>query len=473
MGKATGFLEFPRVTGTYRPVGERVNDYREITLPPSPEDLSKQGARCMDCGIPYCHAAGCPVYNLIPEWNDSVFRGYWKEALSRLEATNNLPEITGRVCPAPCETSCTLSINSAPVTIKQLELAIVENGFKQGWVVPRPPRHESGRKVAIIGSGPAGLAAAQQLRRAGHSVTVFEKAARPGGILRYGIPDFKLEKWVIDRRLKQMAGEGVAFEPNVLVGEDVSIRYLRRTFDVVLLTVGAGHPRDLVAERRDLDGIHFAMEYLTRSNKTVSGEGFAGGAISAKDKCVLVIGGGDTGSDCVGTAHRQGAKKVYQFEILPKPTVWEQSWNPVWPMWPNILRSSSSHEEGCDREWSILTKKFSGKETVAEGTFARVEWRKDESGKQTMVEVAGSEFSLKIDLVLLALGFVHAEHSRLTDELGVDFDERGNIRFRQDYSTSTKGVFVAGDAGTGASLVVRAIYHGRAAAGEIDNYLKG
>ncbi len=474
MGKATGFLEFPRVTGSCRPAGERVGDYREFTIPPSRDELSKQGARCMDCGIPYCHSTGCPVYNLIPEWNDDVYHDEWKDALLRLEATNNLPEITGRVCPAPCETACTLSINCAPVTIKQLELAIIENGFNQGWVIPRPPRRESGHRVAIIGSGPAGLAAAQQLRRSGHSVTVFEKAARLGGIMRYGIPDFKLEKWVIDRRLKQMSDEGVVFEPNVLVSEDVSVRYLRRTFDVVLLTVGAGHPRDLVAHGRELSGIHFAMEYLTRSNRSVSGEELTGDGISAGDKVVLVIGGGDTGSDCVGTAHRQGAKKVYQFEILPKPAEWEQPWNPVWPHWPNILRSSSSHDEGCDREWSILTKQFSGDGTVAEGAFVRVNWRKDPAtGRQTMVEIAGSEFSLKVDLVLLALGFLHAEHSKLTDELGIDFDEHGNIRFRHDYSTSTKGVFVAGDAGTGASLVVRAIWHGREAAAEIDKYLKG
>jgi len=474
MGKATGFLEYSRTLGTKRPPAERIGDYREFTHALSADELKLQGARCMDCGIPYCHAVGCPVYNLIPEWNDAVYHGEWQDALARLEATNNLPEITGRVCPAPCETSCTLSINCAPVTIKQLELAIVETGFDRGWIIPHPPRRESGKRVAIIGSGPAGLAAAQQLRRKGHSVTVFEKAARIGGILRYGIPDFKLEKWVIDRRLQQMAGEGVVFEPNVLVSEDVSVRYLRRTFDVVLLTVGAGHPRDLSAEGRELPGIHYAMEYLTQSNRTVSGEGFEGEAISAKDKNVLVIGGGDTGSDCVGTAHRQGAKKVYQFEILPKPEEWKQYWNPVWPHWPNIARTSSSHEEGCERDWSILTKKFAGPGRVSNGTFAHVNWERDPAtGRQVMTEVAGSEFSLKIDLVLLALGFLHAEHSRLTDELGIDFDDRGNIKFRKDYSTSAKGVFVAGDAGTGASLVVRAIWHGREAAGEVDKYLRG
>ncbi|MGA2507075.1 MAG: glutamate synthase subunit beta [Chitinispirillaceae bacterium] len=474
MGKTTGFLDYPRVTGPCRPGQERIRDFREFSIPLPGDDLAKQGARCMDCGIPYCHALGCPVYNLIPEWNDCIYRGEWREALRRLEATNNLAEITGRVCPAPCETACTLSINSAPVTIKQIELAIIESGFSQGWVVPRPPRKESGKKVAIIGSGPAGLSAAQQLRRAGHQVTVFEKSPKIGGILRYGIPDFKLEKWVIDRRLKQMADEGVVFETGVLIGEDISVRYLRRTFDAVLLTVGAGHPRDLQVQGRGLEGICFAMEYLTQSNRTVSGETVHEKTISAKDKTVLVIGGGDTGSDCVGTAIRQGAKKVYQYEILPKPPLWENSTNPSWPYWPNILRTSSSHEEGCDREWSVITKQFSGRSTsVEEGRFSRVEWKIGaESGRQTMVEVPGSKFTLKLDLVLLAMGFLHAEHNRLTDELGVEFDEKGNIKCRQVCATSVDGVFVAGDAGTGASLVVRAIYHGREAAKNINNYLR-
>jgi glutamate synthase (NADPH) small chain len=474
MGKSTGFLEYPRMTGSSRPVAERVKDFCEIPIPLSREDLAAQGGRCMDCGIPYCHVLGCPLYNLVPEWNDCVYRGDWKEALRRLDATNPLPEITGRVCPAPCEASCTLSINSAPVTIKQLELAIIENGFSRGWIAARPPQKESGKKVAIIGSGPAGLAAAQELRRAGHCVTVFEKAPKIGGVLRYGIPDFKLEKRVIDRRLKIMVDEGITFETNVLVGEDISVRYLRRTYDVVLLTLGAGHPRDLQVPGRGLDGIHFAMEYLTQSNRSVSGEAAADKMISAKNKTVLVIGGGDTGSDCVGTAIRQGAKKVYQYEILPKPPLAENSSNPGWPYWPNILRTSSSHEEGCERDWSVLTRQFSGREvTLTEGHFARVEWRGDKrSGKQVPLEVPGSEFSIKTDLVLLAMGFLHVEHNRLTDELGIEFDEKGNIKCREACATSMDGVFVAGDAANGASLVVRAIHHGREAAETILRFLK-
>jgi glutamate synthase (NADPH/NADH) small chain len=474
MGKTTGFLEIERTTGVRRPLRERVTDFREFTIPPTHDELALQGARCMDCGIPYCHAMGCPVYNLIPEWNDYVYRGEWKEALLRLEATNNLPEITGRVCPAPCETACTLSINSAPVTIKQIELAIVENGFTQGWVVPHPPKSESGKKVAVIGSGPAGLAAAQQLRRAGHTVTVFEKSDKAGGILRYGIPDFKLEKWVIDRRLKQMIAEGVVFETNVLIGDDISVKYLRKTFDAILLTLGAGHPRDLQVQGRGLDGIHFAMDYLTQSNRRIAGETITEKPINARDKTVLVIGGGDTGSDCVGTANRQGAKKVCQFEILPKPQDWKNEWNPSWPSWPSILRTSSSHEEGCERDWAIQTKLFSGKDiAVEEAQFTRVEWQRDRAtGRQNMVEIPGSDFSLKVDLVLLALGFMHVEHNRSTDDLGVAFDERGNLKYDSSYMTSQKGVFVAGDAGSGASLVVRAIFHGREAAKGINEYLK-
>jgi glutamate synthase (NADPH/NADH) small chain len=475
MGKVTGFLDYSRVTGTYRSIKERLNDYKEFSISLPESELRNQGARCMDCGIPYCHAMGCPVYNLIPEWNDAVYKNDWREALIRLEATNNLPEITGRICPAPCEASCTLSINSAPVTIKQIELSIVERGFKEGLIVPHPPRKLTGKSVAVIGSGPAGLAAAQQLRRMGHEVTLFERSAKMGGILRYGIPDFKLEKHIIDRRLDQMRAEGVVFEPNVSIGDDISSRYLRKTFDVILLTMGAGEPRDLTVPGRSLDGVHFAMEYLKQSNRALAGELLPDEkVITAKGKNVLVIGGGDTGADCVGTANRQGAKKVYQYELLSKPTVWENSWNPNWPNWPQILRTSSSHDEGCERDWSIQTKSFTGKGSVAvqEGQFVRLDWQKDDKGGMKMVEIPGSEFSLKVDLVLLAMGFVHVEHNQLLDELAVEFDPRGNIKYSSDYQTSSKGVFVAGDAGTGASLVVRAIYHGRKAAEAIDNYLK-
>lgn len=474
MGKVTGFLDYSRVTGTYRSVKERLNDYKEFTIAPPESELRNQGARCMDCGIPYCHAMGCPLYNLIPEWNDAVYKNDWREALIRLEATNNLPEITGRICPAPCEAACTLSISNAPVSIKQIELSIVERGFKEGIIVPRPPRKLTGKSVAIIGSGPSGLAAAQQLRRMGHNVTLFEQSPKLGGILRYGIPDFKLEKHIIDRRLEQMRQEGVEFEPNVSIGEDISLRYLRKTFDVILLTMGAGEPRDLVVPGRALEGIHFAMEYLKQSNRAIAGELLPDEkTISAKGKNVLVIGGGDTGSDCVGTANRQGAKKIYQFELLGKPQVWENSWNPNWPYWPQILRTSSSHDEGCERDWSIQTKSFSGKGDIhiQEGQFIRLDWQKDGKGGMKMVEIPGTEFSLKVDLVLLAMGFVHVEHNKLLDELKVQFDQRGNIKYNNDYQTSSNGVFVAGDAGTGASLVVRAIFHGRKAAEAINNYL--
>jgi glutamate synthase (NADPH/NADH) small chain len=472
MGKTSGFLDYNRVTGKYLPAEERLKNYNEFLIAPPQEELKLQGARCMDCGIPYCHAMGCPVYNLIPEWNDSIYKGDWREALIRLEMTNNLPEITGRICPAPCEASCTLSFNSAPVTIKQIELAIIENGWKQGLIVPRPPKKETGKKVAIIGSGPAGLAAAQQLRRMGHSVTLFEKCQKIGGILRYGIPDFKLEKWVIDRRMEQMRAEGVQFATNVIIGEDISARYLRRTFDVVLLTMGAGEPRDLNAVGRGLNGIHYAMDFLMESNRLVSGETpLSQQKISAKGKNVLVIGGGDTGSDCVGTSNRQGAKKVYQYEIMPIPQVWDKSTNPNWPYWPNILRTSSSHEEGCERDWSITTKQFTSKSTtVEEAHLARVEWKKDEKGQMKMVEIPGSEFSIKVDLVLLAMGFVHVHHSRLLEDLKVEYDARGNIK-SDNYATTSEGVFTAGDAGTGASLVVRAIFHGREAATQINEYL--
>jgi glutamate synthase (NADPH) small chain len=473
MGHPSGFLDAERVSYSYLPVDQRVKSWQEFIVPVPESELKRQGSRCMDCGIPFCHSTGCPVYNLIPEWNDLVYRGDWKEALVRLEMTNNLPEVTGRLCPAPCESSCVLSINAAPVTIKQIELAIVERGFEEGWIVPRPPHSLSGRRVAVVGSGPAGLAAAQQLRRAGHEVTVFESSPKVGGLLRYGIPDFKMEKRVIDRRVAQMEAEGVRFETGVTIGEDISARYLRGTFDVVLLTMGAGQPRDLPVPGRNLRGVHYAMDFLVPSNRFQEGAIPESQIINARGAHVLVIGGGDTGSDCVGTSNRMGAKKVYQYEILPKPPVWKEPSNPSWPAWPNILRTSSSHEEGCERDWSITTKELVGEgECLKEGRFARVEWKKQKGGPMKMEEIPGSEFTLKLDLVLLAMGFLHVKHGKIIEELGVEYDPRGNIRCNPDYSTSAKGVFAAGDANTGASLIVRSIFHGREAARNIDLYLR-
>ena len=475
MGKVTGFLEYRRVKGSEQPVGERLKHYKEFTIQPDVEELSKQGARCMDCGIPFCHSSfGCPVLNLIPEWNDFVYRDQWQEAYERLEATNNFPEFTGRICPAPCETACTLSINDSPVTIKQIELAIIERAFEEGWVVPYPPGKLTGQGVAIVGSGPAGLAAAQQLRRMGHDVTVFEKDPKIGGLLRYGIPDFKLEKWVLDRRLKQMEEEGIKFRTDVEIGEDLSAHYLQKTFDVILITTGAGKPRDLQIPGRELNGVHFAMEFLTQSNKAVEGMLLRDEIIIAKDKNVLVIGGGDTGSDCVGTSNRQGAKNVTQFEILSKPREWKESWNPEWPNWPAILRTTSSHEEGCERDWSILTKSFSGTDgNVKQANFARIEWKTNEhSGRLEMEEIKGSDFTLDVELVLLATGFVHLEHNKLIKDLNPDFDARNNLKIDENNMTSVDGVFAAGDSAMGASLVVRAIYEGRKAAKSIGQYLE-
>ena len=491
MGKITGFIEYERKTASYRPVPERLRDYSDVVRYLPEEEIRTQAARCMDCGIPFCHSKGCPLFNLIPEWNHLVYKGEWEEALSRLEATNNFPEITGRICPAPCECACTLAINSSPVTIRQVELAVVEHGFKNGLVKPKPPRFETGKKIAVIGSGPAGLAASQQLRRLGHSVRVYERAKKTGGILRYGIPDFKLEKYIIDRRIEQMKAEGVCFETDVNIGEDISARYLEKNYDAVLLTVGAREPRDLKIPGRELSGIYQALEYLMQSNRNVSGESTKGhvlphsdssGAcsqtapclsINAADKSVLVIGGGDTGSDCVGTANRQGAKRIYQFEIMPKPLEWKQPFNPVWPEWPLILRTSSSHEEGCSRDWNITTKKFEGDGAVKKATFCRVEWKSPGPGKPSQpVEIPGSEFTLEVDLVFLAMGFVHLEHGRLITELNVALDGRGFIAKKTgSYATSAPKIYVAGDADTGASLVVRAIYHGREAAKEINNFL--
>jgi glutamate synthase (NADPH/NADH) small chain len=473
MGKISGFIDYGRKNYSYLAKEERVKNYNEFMVMCSEEELRNQGARCMDCGIPFCHSLGCPVYNLIPDWNDLVYRNKWYEAYEQLEKTNNLPEITGRVCPAPCESACTLSINDSPVTIKQLELAIIENAFRKGWVEPKPPFTETGKKIAVVGSGPAGLSAAQQLRRSGHKVVVFEKDIKPGGILRYGIPDFKLEKKIIDRRLEQMEREGIEFVTDVVIGEDLSAHYLKKTYDAILLAVGAGEPRNLDIQGRGFEGIYFAMDYLIKSNKSVAGELKEHEIINAKDKVVLVIGGGDTGSDCVGTANRQGAKHIYQFEILPMPRIWKEEWNPEWPVWPSILRTSSSQEEGCERQWNILTKKFTGRGVrLMKATFSKVEWIVDEKTRKTkMKEVQGSDFTLDVDMVLLAMGFLHAEHSRLLTDLGVNFDARGNVLAHNNYSTNVPAIFVAGDASLGASLVVRAIFQGREAAKAINRFL--
>ena len=474
MGKPDGFLEYQRNLAKKRPVAERLKDYQEIAKPLLTEEINKQGARCMDCGIPFCHAMGCPISNLIPEWNDAVFKGLWQDAYARLSLTNNLPEVTGRICPAPCEAACTLAINCAPVTIEQIELSVIEKAFAEGWVKPQPPVKETGKKIAVVGSGPAGLSAAQQLRRAGHRVTLYEKSSKIGGLLRFGIPDFKLEKWVLDRRIEQMKAEGVRFETNVDVGVSLSAADLKKNHDVVLLTMGAGTPRDLKVPGRELGGVHYAMEFLTLSNKAVAGEIKPEQIISAKGKTVLVIGGGDTGSDCVGTSNRQGAKKVYQFEILPKPREWKEPWNPSWPNWPLMLRTSTSHEEGCERDWAITTQKITGKNgQVHEVHCARVEWTLDPVTKQySMKEIPGSEFVLQADLVLLAMGFVHVDHSKLLTDLGVQFDARGNIQTEANFMSTVPGVFAAGDTVRGASLVVWAISQGRQAAQAVDAYLK-
>jgi len=472
MGKVTGFIELERIEEVALPPAERVRNYREFVLALKSDDASKQGARCMDCGIPFC-MTGCPVNNIIPDWNDLVYREQWHAALDVLHSTNNFPEFTGRICPAPCEASCTLNINDDPVGIKSIEHFIIDKGWQEGWVVPEPPRVATGKRVAVIGSGPAGLACAQQLARAGHGVVVYEKADRIGGLLRYGIPDFKMEKSAIDRRMAQMSIEGVEFRPNVEVGNDVSAEDLLAEYEAVVMAGGAEAPRDLPVPGRDLDGVHFAMEFLPQQNRIVAGDKVKA-QIKATGKHVVVIGGGDTGSDCIGTSNRQGAASITQFELLPQPPEHENK--PLtWPYWPIKLRTSSSQEEGCARDWSVATKRFEGRHGKVEKLVAvRLQWQKGGDGQAKMVEMQGSEFELKADLVLLAMGFVGPAAGSLLAQLGVARDARSNIRANtDDYATSVPKVFAAGDMRRGQSLVVWAIREGRQCARAVDLFLMG
>ena len=473
MGKPTGFLEITRAKQPYRPVEERIRDWKQVMLPHPTEVLQRQGARCMDCGIPFCHT-GCPLGNIIPDWNDLVFRNRWREAIDRLHATNNFPEFTGTLCPAPCEGSCVLGINDHPVTIKAIELAIITRAFDEGWIKPEPPIIRTGKTVAVIGSGPAGLAAAQQLNRAGHWVTVFERADRIGGLLRYGIPEFKLEKRALDRRLDILSKEGIHFLVKANVGVNVPGEELRREFDAILLAGGATLPRDLKAPGRELQGIHFAMEYLPLQNRQLAGDEIPEDRfITARGKRVVIIGGGDTGADCLGTAHRQGAQSVHQFEILPRPPDERAADNP-WPLWPNIFRTSSAHEEGGSRDFCISTTRFSGSRGKVERLHAvRVEWVSNGGGRPGLQEVPGTEFEMEADLVLLAMGFLGPEKDGMLSQFGVRFTERGNVWRDENWMTSVPGIFTAGDMQRGQSLIVWAIAEGRQAARGIDRYLMG
>lgn len=468
MGKVTGFLEYGREVAERRPAAERVNDWFEIYLPMPEEKLRAQGARCMDCGVPFCHS-GCPVNNLIPDWNDLAYGGRWKEALRALHSTNNFPEFTGRVCPAPCEASCVLGINEPPVTIKEIERAVVDRGFEEGWIVPRPPAARTGKRVAVIGSGPAGLAAAQQLNRAGHQVTVFEKADRPGGLLRYGIPHFKLEKRLVDRRLDLLRAEGIEFITNAHVGGNVGVAELRKEHDALLLAGGAEQPRDLRVSGRELRGVHFAMEFLPQQNRRCEGDMIpASEAVLATGKRVVIIGGGDTGADCLGTSHRQKALSAHQFELLPKPPG-ERSPDTPWPLWPMQMRTESSHQEGGVREWSVATTGFSGD---AQGNVRKLHAVR--VGPAPGFEpIRGAEFTMDTDLVLLAMGFTGPVRNGMLERLGVEPDARGNVTTDARQMTCVPGVFAAGDMRRGQSLVVWAIAEGRAAARETDRWLMG
>ena len=472
MGLPTGFLEIERRDRPYEKVEQRLKNWQEFVLPLPPAELSQQGARCMDCGIPFCHN-GCPVNNLIPDWNELVRRDRWRDALEALHSTNNFPEFTGRICPAPCEASCTLNIDDNPVTIKSIECGIVDRGWDEGWIAPQVPARKTGKRVAVVGSGPAGMACAQQLARAGHSVTLFEKADRIGGLLRYGIPDFKMEKHLIDRRMRQMEQEGVEFRTGVEVGATLSIKSLLEGYDAVALTGGAEWPRDLEVPGRELSGIHFAMDFLTQQNKRVAGDDESRaaprGTLTAKGKHVIVIGGGDTGSDCVGTSNRQGAASVTQLEVMPRPPERENK-ELTWPDWPLKMRTSSSHEEGVERDFAVLTKRALGKDgKVTALECARIEW-----SKGAMKEIEGSRFELQADLVLLAMGFLGPRKPGMVEQSGVALDARGNILANvRDYRTSVPKLFAAGDMRRGQSLVVWAIREGRQCARSIDETLMG
>ncbi|HPS12530.1 MAG TPA: glutamate synthase subunit beta [Prolixibacteraceae bacterium] len=471
MGNPKAFLTIERKEAGYRPVLDRVSDYGEVEQTLNTNDRILQASRCMDCGVAFCHWA-CPLGNKMPEWQDMIYKGKWNEAIDILHSTNNFPEFTGRICPAPCEKSCVLSLAEAPVTIRENEAAAIEHAFAEGYIKPRPPKNRTGKKVAVIGSGPAGLACADQLNKKGHSVVVFEKNDAIGGLLRYGIPDFKLNKLIIDRRLHVLSEEGIVFKTNAEIGKDISIDEIQKEFDAICLTMGSGEPRDLNVEGRNLDGIHFAMEFLHQQNQLVANKKVPENElISAKGKSVLVIGGGDTGSDCVGTSIRQGATHVIQIELLPKPPIGKNPDTP-WPMYPNVLNTSSSHHEGCERRWSLNTKSVQGENGKVTGVvIEEVDWSKDDNGAWKM-NGTGKVETIKADLILLALGFIHPVHEGLLNNLGLNFDQRGNVQVDAQMQSSKAKFFAAGDTVSGASLVVRAIDSGRKVAEKINSFLK-
>ncbi len=474
MGKVTGFKEYDRQVYGARPVPERVGNYSEFVLPLAEDQLRQQGARCMNCGIPFCHD-GCPLGNLIPDWNHQVYEGRWDEALEQLHATNNFPEFTGRICPAPCEASCVLNIDQSPVTIKQLEVSIIDRAFEEGWIEAQPPAVRTGKTVAVIGSGPAGLAAAQQLNRAGHQVTLFERDDRIGGLLMYGIPGFKMEKTVVQRRVDLLQEEGIELRPNTNVGVDISVADLKAEYDAICICVGSTVPRDLPVPGRELSGVHFAMEFLVPQNKRDWGDTLSPEQdLNATGKNVVIIGGGDTGSDCLGTSIRQGANKIYQLELMPQPPEQPTDDNP-WPQWPRVERISTSQQEGGERLFAVLTKSFSGNDAgqVTHLNGVKVEWSTGEDGRPGFTEIPGSEFTLEADLVLFAMGYLHPDTAPFVKDLGVELDARGNLMTNGKGATSVPGVYAAGDAARGQSLVVWAIAEGRNAAREIDLYLMG